>query len=442
MLLSLPEGVLRLITGAADPYDIASPRAARLSQDIALVLRSVCHELCEALRTHPCWGVLMCHGHSASAILRKLLVHRAIVGLEGLPDSPRAAPFLACFPARLAGSATLSTRVADAIATCPHLTSVDLGATGVSDFVVAAIAAHCPQLRHAALHNCPQLTDAAARSLRRCPALRDVDLGFCGLTDAAAEAFADAPSLTAISFARCAISRLGCRSLARCPALLYADFSFCQDLDAMAAAELAKAPRLESVSFRSCRLMSDAAAVAVAPRSLTMVDFSGCHALSDTAACALPSFSLRDVNLSRCGNLTDKAVRALARAPLLETLSVSGCENLTDAALVALAQCRHLRSLDVSGCFLLNDAAVQAVAKGCPLEVVSVSRCGRLTDDAVRALATCPLREVDVAGCGRLTNAAVDALRSCENLLAVNLHYCDWLCISAQAFASHVKVMM
>ena len=29
--------------------------------------------------------------------------------------------------------------------------SVDLGATGVSDFVVAAIAAHCPQLRHAAL---------------------------------------------------------------------------------------------------------------------------------------------------------------------------------------------------------------------------------------------------------------------------------------------------
>jgi len=36
----------------------------------------------------------------------------------------------------------------------------------------------------------------------------------------------------------------------------------------------------------------------------------------------------------------------------------------------------------------------------------------------------------------------VDALRSCEHLLAVNLHYCDWLCISAQAFASHVKVMM
>jgi hypothetical protein len=73
---------------------------------------------------------------------------------------------------------------------------------------------------------------------------------------------------------------------------------------------------------------------------------------------------------------------------------------------------------------------------------VNVSRCGRLTDDAVRALATCPLREVDVAGCGRLTNEAVDALRSCKNLLAVNLHYCDWLCISAQAFASHVKVMM
>lgn len=297
-------------------------------------------------------------------------------------DETKLAELLASAPAtkclRLPSHYWLSVEFLTSLgAALPRLQELNLRNTAVTDAVVAAVVAGCPDLRSLDLGE-----NAALQDIGRVAEVRE---------------------LRELRLPRCinAVTSDFVASLQNTTLLEVLDLSFCPKLGSQGLQELSK----------GCR-------------NLTWLDLVSCPGVSDEGVTAVISKNagLEHLGLALNAELSDhhigKAIRCLKR---LKYIDISGCprlchhtpmalakncEYLEDASFASLQmfsdddmrrlfeRCSRLRSLDVSGCLNLSyDAVTEGLSRLPTLEKLVLNSVPGISDDMVMHLKT------DFPGC-------------------------------------------
>jgi len=171
----------------------------------------------------------------------------------------------------------------------PHLTSLNLSFSSISDEFIVALARYAPNLRSIYMEGCTSITDAALVALAQ-----------------------NCPSLTALSLAKCQqVSDVGLAAMSR------------------------GLPQLQSLDLRECRSVTGKAMkhiVARCPLIQTLL-IGGTSIDEETLFWLFSFFLLVDLDVSNLP-LKDRHLALLAKKqPLLKKLNISFCHDLTQAGI-------------------------------------------------------------------------------------------------------------
>lgn len=260
---------------------------------------------------------------------------------------------------------------------CTAVRDLDLtGAEGIHDGAVRALAAALgPRLRTLRLSWATALTgEAMAAVAAHCGQLRSLRAARTGADDAAVSALASGCAwLQDLDLAGCElVGDAALAALARCASLQRLNLQGCPRVtDGGLHALLAGRPRLEALALGGQPLASPwppAALACGALRRLEVLLLSGCRSLAAPALLQLlpaaPALEL--LTLDDCAAAVDDAAAAAAAAhcPRLETLSLAGCPRVgTAGALLLLQRLPRLAKLTLATSPVLDGAAVACAAR-------------------------------------------------------------------------------
>jgi hypothetical protein len=301
------------------------------------------------------------------------------------------------------------------------LEELDLtGSAGSRDAEWAERIAEVVTLRRLSLDHCRLVRGGWLAPLARLPALGELSLA--GVEDADLAPLAASPALRTLRISRSpALTDAGLEPVGSLGGLTSLELDGCGGVASLA--PLAPLHRLERLVLRGGTALTDEGLAAVAGlKALTSLDLSGCRSVTDAGVAHLVGLprlaeldlggrhlggslrlepvpiadaglaqiariaSLRRLNLSGfhaeewgCRTVqqgpivldfptrfTDEGLRALARLPTLESLSIATSREITEAGLAWLGQVRTLVDLDVRGCPGLTREAVRALRTALP----------------------------------------------------------------------------
>jgi len=224
--------------------------------------------------------------------------------------------------------------------------------------------------------------------------------------------------------------------------------------------------KLECLSLRDCRFMTDNSVVSVLTKclkSLKTLDLRGSALVDDDVEgwgitestseyikqCTnLSTFcssgndrmieiaqscrNIRDLNLSSFADkLTDDTVmKVVVHLPTLELLCLSGCKSITDDSIKMVATCcPSLRRIFCSDLNLITDASVEALHNGCrELSAVIFTECFLLTDTSIETLSRreSSLKYLISAYNQNITsNAMISLIKKCPKLHTIGVAGCN-----------------
>jgi len=283
-----------------------------------------------------------------------------------------------------------------------------------------------PDDLHAVLQDCVNVTHLDYPSIGRAslqrltaplpdlllPALRSINLEYCGLTDTDLTALVKRyPKFASLNLRGCSdLTDDGIAEIAaHCKDLTHLNLNRCEQISHFGIAEIAaNCPELRSLSLRNnITLVTNAALVA----ALVAIG-TGCPKLTSLD---LTGIELMDAEIAAI----------IARCPNLTSLWLLSCHNLAAASFAAIARCRRLTSLDVSFNSDLKDVAfASALDIGFPeLTSLDLIDCRELTAGGIAALvARCPkLASLNLA-VNDLTNTDIDTIATgCPGLTFIDL---------------------
>ncbi|XP_037433159.1 F-box/LRR-repeat protein 3 isoform X1 [Triticum urartu] len=329
------------------------------------------------------------------------------------------------------------------------------------------------------------------RLLRAFPALERLDLSACASLDdaslAAALAGADLGTVRQVCLARA--SGVGWRGLealvAACPRLEAVDLSHCvgagdREAAALAAASglrelnlekclgvtdmgLAKVavgcPRLENLSFKWCREISDIGVDLLVKkcRELRSLDISYLKVSNESLRSISTLEKLEELAMVACSCIDDEGLELLSRGSnSLQSVDVSRCDHVTSQGLASLidghsflqklyaADSLHeigqdflsklvtlkatLTVLRLDG-FEVSSSLLSAIGEGCTnLVEIGLSKCNGVTDEGISSLVACCsyLRTIDLTCCNLVTNNSLDSIAdNCKMLECLRLESCS-----------------
>lgn len=270
-----------------------------------------------------------------------------------------------------------------------HLYRVNLaGCQFVSDWTLLLLSRYCYKavkidLRcHADIG--PSITDSGMMELaRRVPALEELNLAWCDrVGNVSLSTLAEnSPNLTSLDLTGCGLI---------------------SDLAMMQLADSQSGPKLQSISLRSCTLVTGDAVNGIARRctSLTRLDLAGCERVRGDAVVALmhTCHLLTDLDLTQCHLVGDAHLGAMATAFTRVTrLSLGYCRNVTDDGFKDMARfCRSMVRADLRGLRKITDASIIKLSQiALALAKLDLRGCQALTRDGLdsvgRQLVGCEL---------------------------------------------------
>jgi len=205
--------------------------------------------------------------------------------------------------------------------------------SAMTNEVLRAATAACPQLTRIALHDCEHLTDSGLDDLtRHCPHLEVVGIHACAnVGDSAIRYLTD----------RCGRS------------LRWLSISHCERVtDAAVRFIGSHCPNLQTLKVAYCKELTDRSMNALA---------RGCPAL-------------RTLDVSGCHHLTDSGYRSVTKAcPLLSCIDITSCRGISKSSFIALAaELKTLNSVELSNWCALAEAATEIIGDHYDLDEVSV----------------------------------------------------------------------
>jgi len=307
--------------------------------------------------------------------------------------------------------AKISTLTSLKVSGCSHVEDED-----ISSFV---------KLSLTSLHfdDCPLLTTKALQALAYHPTLLELDVGHAA-TDAGMALLAKIPLLTSlrISFNE-KLTPAAARALRDCPKLVDLNVSNSHwEADAFLI-EISKMPTLRSLDLSRWKSITDEGVIALGTNPfLTTLKFSGEWLTSRSILALAHMPSLISLELVRCNQLKDEDIQVLVDLGHLTILNISQCDQLTDEAAKALSKSRTLKHLHI--CWM-TDEGVKALGELKTLVSLSLDSCKRLTDIGALALTQLPqLSSLDLSHCPGVTDKAVIALAQRKNITTLKLYGC------------------
>ena len=263
--------------------------------------------------------------------------------------------------------------------------------------------------------------------------------------------FLKSVQLTSITFNSCkALSDIGVFAVSHnCPQLVHISLDGCKHVTDVGLQALAQhCTQLTRINLDDCELMTDVGMQSLAQncRHLTHISVDNCYKMTDIALTALASHcqQLTDINFAGTSftDLTNNGLRAVAmNCHLLQTFSVHGCDSVTGSGLQALTRgCHQLKSISF-GCTDVGDAGLQAVANICKGRLISLNmdHCDISDDGLIVLAAQChQLTEIGMSDLTNITNdGLINLARSCHHLVSIGMAGCPVTERGLMAFATH-----
>uniref|UniRef100_A0A0E0F1N4 TNase-like domain-containing protein n=1 Tax=Oryza meridionalis TaxID=40149 RepID=A0A0E0F1N4_9ORYZ len=356
----------------------------------------------------------------------------------------------------------------------------------LKSFSLVSRACHAAESRHRRVLR-PFRPDLLPAALARYSAISRLDLSLCPrLPDAALAALPAAPSVSAVDLSRSrGFGAAGLAALvAACPNLTDLDLSNGLDLGDAAAAEVAKARRLQRLSLSRCKRITDMGLGCIAVgcpdlrelslkwcigvthlgldllalkcNKLNILDLSytmivkkcfpaimklqnlqvlllvGCNGIDDDALTSLDqecSKSLQVLDMSNSYNVTHVGVLSIVKAmPYLLELNLSYCSPVTPSMSSSFEMIHKLQTLKLDGCQFMDDG-LKSIGKSCvSLRELSLSKCSGVTDTDLSFVVPRlkNLLKLDVTCCRKITDVSLAAITtSCPSLISLRMESCS-----------------
>uniref|UniRef100_A0A0D3HQI1 F-box/LRR-repeat protein 15-like leucin rich repeat domain-containing protein n=1 Tax=Oryza barthii TaxID=65489 RepID=A0A0D3HQI1_9ORYZ len=356
----------------------------------------------------------------------------------------------------------------------------------LKSFSLVSRACHAAESRHRRVLR-PFRPDLLPAALARYPAISHLDLSLCPrLPDAALAALPVAPFVSAVDLSRSrGFGAAGLAALvAACPNLTDLDLSNGLDLGDAAAAEVAKARRLQRLSLSRCKRITDMGLGCIAVgcpdlrelslkwcigvthlgldllalkcNKLNILDLSytmivkkcfpaimklqnlqvlllvGCNGIDDDALTSLDqecSKSLQVLDMSNSYNVTHVGVLSIVKAmPNLLELNLSYCSPVTPSMSSSFEMIHKLQTLKLDGCQFMDDG-LKSIGKSCvSLRELSLSKCSGVTDTDLSFVVPRlkNLLKLDVTCCRKITDVSLAAITtSCPSLISLRMESCS-----------------
>lgn len=266
---------------------------------------------------------------------------------------------------RLESCAALTPASLINLGTCPNLAAINLEeTTGVTDDVVAAIAAGCSHLKVLKLGGCGKVTDGGLTHLNEVPGN-------------------PSKTLIRLDVSRC-VHVTGATFEALPESLEELDISGCREMtDPMLKKVIQQCPKLHALHMRRCKLITDTGLK---------------HITESRNASKFQQLSIAGLEL------TERATGQIGdRLPKLKVLDVAGTHGISDGTVSKIARnCKDLEKFDLTASVQISD--------------LSLAHLG----NAARAL-----RHLSLAGCIKLTNECTEHLyQGLPRLNFLNLQGC------------------
>lgn len=322
----------------------------------------------------------------------------------------------------------MDTRLARIASSLPSLRSIRLfNNSEISDVGLHLLTSAAPNLNELRLRAVRTVTARGLDALASCPHITVLDLSFSrNLGDECAQLIASLPRLRDLYVAYWRITDAFMSTVLQSTSLRRLCVSSCSRLTATSFKLLAEHRRIEWLTVRSNDALGDDALrwIASCP-SINTLDVSLSRRLTDDG---LRHFGVPDVDathrsalvsmsLSNIPYLTDESLRAIVSGcKALRHLDLSCCKMITDNGVQALCDLTHLESLDVSGCTSLTDHAIDAIASLPCLTNLKLARCFLLTDAAADSILDQVSQRqarisIDMRYCNSVSTDALDRLQ-------------------------------
>uniref|UniRef100_A0A0E0BMR6 F-box/LRR-repeat protein 15-like leucin rich repeat domain-containing protein n=1 Tax=Oryza glumipatula TaxID=40148 RepID=A0A0E0BMR6_9ORYZ len=321
----------------------------------------------------------------------------------------------------------------------------------LKSFSLVSRACHAAESRHRRVLR-PFRPDLLPAALARYPAISRLDLSLCPrLPDAALAALPAAPSVSAVDLSRSrGFGASGLAALvAACPNLTDLDLSNGLDLGDAAAAEVAKARRLQRLSLSRCKRITDMGlgCIAVGCPDLRELSLKWCigvtHLGLDLLALKCNKLNILDLSYTM---IVKKCFPAIMKLQNLQVLLLVGCNGIDDDALTSLDQecskslqvtpsmsssfemIHKLQTLKLDGCQFMDDG-LKSIGKSCvSLRELSLSKCSGVTDTDLSFVVPRlkKLLKLDVTCCRKITDVSLAAITtSCPSLISLRMESCS-----------------
>ncbi|XP_029464615.1 leucine-rich repeat-containing protein 29 [Rhinatrema bivittatum] len=332
----------------------------------------------------------------------------------------------------------------------PHLESLSLHGSCLTDSSFIALIQNCPSLRSLDLNGCNSLFMSGTllskqeNVLKVREALDNLqELNLSGLRYLSDLMFnrliSCTPRLEKLLLARCHITfefdpYRGSRNYNSSAVLSFRNIL-------MFLKERASYIKTLDLSFTGITTEAVRSLVQIEQLSLSELALQNCKDLSSEAVSILCKWqpNLTNLNLSGCSELSDRAALAVSsHLRGLQYLHLAKIKRLTDVGLRGIRDLEELRSLDVSECSLVNGTELvkgYSLPRFHPkLATLSLSCCSVLKDISVVSLArslSASLRILDLSSCVALTDISIQAISThLSRLTVLRIAWCkeltDW----------------
>lgn len=371
----------------------------------------------------------------------------AAVSLPDLmPDELWLHVFSYLTPAELSIGAAMVCRRWHRICTDAALwTSLELAfSSSIAPHQLCYVASRAPLLHELSLQGRAPLLPAELHIVGRlCPALRELDVGFCNVGAAEMRAMAECGGYrrlrslnvegsgsVSMDFVQllCRLPELGALNLSHCQVITDAEMVYlARHLSALT--EL----NIDGVSFITDEAIKEL--VLCHGTRLTSLDLDGAELTDESvqlvaAACR----SLTRLRVSFCEQLTDVSLQSIQSLVDLRSLSLRKGQQFSTAALAKMFgsqfQLNQLSSLDLSECTGVDDGVLKNLCDSCHQRLFELRLCWcwEVSEVGLEAVVTkCSgLRILDLLGIDKITGSCLQALpASLPHLMLLDLRQCN-----------------